>query len=52
VDGELRTSQRGVFAVGTVRAGSAGRAAAAAGDGAIAAVSADQYLRDGNWMTL
>jgi thioredoxin reductase (NADPH) len=52
VDGELRTSQRGVFAVGTVRAGSAGRAAAAAGDGAIAAVSADQYLKDGNWMTL
>jgi len=30
---------------------SAGRAAAAAGDGAIAAVSADRWVRDGNWVT-
>jgi thioredoxin reductase (NADPH) len=44
VDGELRTSQRGVFAVGTVRSGSAGRAASAAGDGAAAALSVDRYL--------
>jgi thioredoxin reductase (NADPH) len=44
VDGELRTSQRGVFAVGTVRCGSAGRAASAAGDGAAAALSVDRYL--------
>ena len=44
VDSELRTSQPGLFAAGTVRAGSAGRAASAAGDGAAAALSADRYL--------
>ena len=49
VDGAMRSGLRGVFAAGTVRSGSAGRAAAAAGDGAIAAVAADQYLRDGTW---
>jgi thioredoxin reductase (NADPH) len=49
VDVAMRTSLPGVFAAGTVRSGSAGRAAAAAGDGAIAAVSADQYLRDSTW---
>jgi thioredoxin reductase (NADPH) len=47
VDVAMRSSRPGLFAAGTVRAGSAGRAAAAAGDGALAAVSADQYLRDG-----
>lgn len=45
VDGEMRSSVAGVFAAGTVRAGSAGRAAAAAGDGAVAALSADRYLK-------
>jgi len=50
VDGEMRTSLPGLFAAGTVRSGSAGRAAAAAGDGAIAAVSADRYVRDGTWL--
>jgi thioredoxin reductase (NADPH) len=49
VDGAMRTRMPGLFAAGTVRSGSAGRAAAAAGDGAIAAVSADQYLRDRHW---
>jgi thioredoxin reductase (NADPH) len=49
VDGELRTSRPGLFAAGTVRAGSAGRAASAAGDGALAALSVDRYLRDGIW---
>ena len=44
VDGEMRSSLPGLFAVGTVRSGSAGRAAAAAGDGATAALSADRYL--------
>jgi thioredoxin reductase (NADPH) len=44
VDSGLRTSQPGLFAAGTVRAGSAGRAASAAGDGAAAALSADRYL--------
>jgi thioredoxin reductase (NADPH) len=49
VDGELRTSRPGLFAAGTVRAGSAGRAASAAGDGALAALVVDRYLRDGIW---
>jgi len=49
VDFSMRSNLPGLFAVGTVRAGSAGRAAAAAGDGAVAAVSADQYVRDGQW---
>jgi thioredoxin reductase (NADPH) len=49
VDGGMRTSLPGLLAAGTVRSGSAGRAAAAAGDGATAALSADQYLRDGTW---
>ena len=49
VDGELRTKQRGLFAAGTVRAGSAGRAASAAGDGAAVALSVDRYLKDGSW---
>lgn len=47
VDGEMRTSLPGLFAAGTVRSGSAGRAASAAGDGATAALSADRYLKDG-----
>jgi thioredoxin reductase (NADPH) len=49
VDGAMRSSLPGLFAAGTVRSGSAGRAAAAAGDGATAAVSADQYVKDGKW---
>ena len=49
VDGEMRSSLPGLFAAGTVRSGSAGRAASAAGDGATAALSADRYLRDGKW---
>jgi thioredoxin reductase (NADPH) len=49
VDGELRTSRPGLFAAGTVRAGSAGRAASAAGDGTAAALSVDRYLADGGW---
>ena len=43
-DGALRTSVPGVFAAGVVRAGAPGRAAASAGDGAVAAVGADAYL--------
>ena len=45
VDGEMRTTVPGLFAAGTVRAGTAGRAASAAGDGATAALSAGRYLR-------
>src|SRR5688572_3354949 len=47
VDGEMRSGLSGLFAAGTVRSGSAGRAASAAGDGATAALSADGYLRGG-----
>jgi len=49
VNDEMRTDVRGLFAAGTVRARSAGRAASAAGDGATAALSADRYLKDGTW---
>ncbi|HEY5567713.1 MAG TPA: FAD-dependent oxidoreductase [Gammaproteobacteria bacterium] len=49
VDAAMRTRLRGVFAAGTVRSGTAGRAVAAAGDGANAAVAADRFLRDGMW---
>jgi thioredoxin reductase (NADPH) len=45
VDREMRSNLPGLFAAGTVRAGAAGRAAAAAGDGATAALSADVYLK-------
>jgi thioredoxin reductase (NADPH) len=50
-DTAMRCRQAGLFAAGTVRSGSAGRAAAAAGDGATAAVTADRYLKDGKWPT-
>jgi thioredoxin reductase (NADPH) len=50
VDGAMRSGLTGLFAAGTVRSGSPGRAAAAAGDGATAAVAADRYLRDGAWL--
>jgi thioredoxin reductase (NADPH) len=49
-DSELRTRARGLLAAGTVRSASAGRAAAAAGDGATAALTADRYLTDGSWL--
>lgn len=49
VDGAMRTRLPGLFAAGTVRSGTAGRAAAAAGDGAAAAIEADRYLRTGAW---
>jgi thioredoxin reductase (NADPH) len=48
-DDAMRCRQPGLFAAGTVRAGSAGRAAAAAGDGATAAIAAHRYLKDGVW---
>jgi thioredoxin reductase (NADPH) len=49
VDSAMRTSLPGLLAAGTVRSGSAGRAAAAVGDGAVAAVTADRYLQDTAW---
>jgi thioredoxin reductase (NADPH) len=48
-DGAMRTTLRGVCAAGTVRAGAAGRAAASAGDGSVAAITIDRYLNDGHW---
>jgi thioredoxin reductase (NADPH) len=48
-DDTMRCRLPGLFAAGTVRAGSAGRAAAAAGEGATAAIVADRYIRDGRW---
>lgn len=43
-DVSMRTRLPGLFAAGTVRAGSPGRAAAASGDGMAAAVAAHEYL--------
>jgi thioredoxin reductase (NADPH) len=43
-DEKLRTSAPGVFAAGIVRSGAVGRAAAAGGEGAAAAIEADAYL--------
>jgi len=48
-DEAMRTRLPGLFAAGTVRSGTAGRAASAAGDGATAAIAADRYLQDGTW---
>jgi thioredoxin reductase (NADPH) len=48
-DDAMRTRLPGLFAAGTVRSGTAGRAASAAGDGAMAAIAADRYLGDGAW---
>jgi thioredoxin reductase (NADPH) len=45
----MRTRLSGLLAAGTVRAGNACRAAAAAGDGATAALEADRFLREGRW---
>lgn len=48
-DGKMRTGLTGVFAAGTVRSASPGRAVAAAGDGTAAAIAADDYLSHGGW---
>ena len=48
-DGAMRTKLKGIAAAGTVRTGAAGRAAASAGDGSVAAITVDRYLADGNW---
>jgi thioredoxin reductase (NADPH) len=43
-DDRLAASTEGIFAAGVVRGGAAGRAAAATGEGASAAIAADAYL--------
>jgi thioredoxin reductase (NADPH) len=48
-DASMRTELKGICAAGTVRAGTPARAAASAGEGAAAAIAADQYLADGQW---
>jgi thioredoxin reductase (NADPH) len=48
-DSAMRTALKGVCAAGAVRAGWPGRAAAAAGDGAAAAIAIDRYLSDDAW---
>lgn len=48
-DCAMRTALKGVCAAGAVRAGWPGRAAAAAGDGAAAAIAIDRYLSDDSW---
>jgi thioredoxin reductase (NADPH) len=45
-DGAMTTTRRGIFAAGLARSGSPGRAAASAGEGAVAAVSAHRFLGD------
>lgn len=49
VDAAMRTSARGVCAVGNVRQYSSHRAAGAMGDGTVAAMSIDGYLNSGAW---
>ena len=46
-DARMRTALPGVFAAGVVRSGSPGRAVGSAGEGAIAAVAANEYVSDG-----
>jgi thioredoxin reductase (NADPH) len=48
VDMHMRTGLPGIFAAGTVRSGSPGRAAASAGDGALAAIAANDFLTGGD----
>ena len=49
-DSKMRTGLAGVFAAGTVRSNSLGRAVASAGDGATAAIAADKFLSRGIWL--
>ncbi len=49
VDECMRSAMPGILAAGTVRAGAAGRAAASAEDGRIAAAAAGDYLAEGVW---
>ena len=49
VDSALRTGARGICAAGNVRQASSHRAAGAMGDGTVAAMSLDRYLKSGEW---
>ena len=49
VDAQMRTELPGVLGAGIARSGSVGRAVSSAGDGTIAAITAERYLADGKW---
>lgn len=49
VDAGMRTSARGILAIGNLRSGNGWRAAAAMGDGACAAMTATGFLDTGAW---
>jgi thioredoxin reductase (NADPH) len=49
VDSQMRTTLPGLLVAGTARSGTAGRAASAAGDGAVAALAARRYIDEGAW---
>jgi thioredoxin reductase (NADPH) len=49
VDAAMRTSAPGLCAGGNVRQGSPHRAAGAMGDGTVAAMAIDRYLKTGQW---
>jgi len=50
VDAAMRTSARGICAAGNVRQYSSHRAAGGMGDGTVAAMSLDRYLKSGEWV--
>jgi thioredoxin reductase len=49
VDAGMRTSLHGICAIGNVRQYASYRAAGAMGDAAVAAMSLDRYLKNGEW---
>jgi thioredoxin reductase (NADPH) len=49
VDAAMRTSARGVCAIGNVRQYASYRAAGAMGDATVASMSLDRYLKNGEW---
>lgn len=49
VDNRLRSTRRGVFAAGSVRAATSGQAVGVASDGALAALAVHEFLRNGEW---
>ena len=48
-DSLMKTSQKGIFAAGDIRAHSASQLASSSGDGVTAAVSAHRYIKNGLW---
>jgi thioredoxin reductase (NADPH) len=48
-DAWMRTELAGLLAAGDLRRDSAGLAITAAGDGAVAAMAAHEYIKDGVW---